>query len=189
MPNRKLFLFMMVSLDGFFEGPDHDISWHHVDEEFNDFAIQQLDEVDMLLFGRVTYAMMAAYWPTPAAVADDPVVAGKMNHTPKLVASRTLERAEWENTRLVRTQVAAEVASLKQQPGKDLAIFGSSDLTASLMRAGLVDELRTMVNPVVLGSGKRLLEGLNERVSLKLLRTRTFRSGNVLLTHEPQYQM
>ncbi|MGE5138899.1 MAG: dihydrofolate reductase family protein, partial [Rudaea sp.] len=146
---RKLFLFMMTSLDGFFEGPGHDLDWHNTDEEFNDFAIAQLREIDTLLFGRITYEMMAAYWPTPSAIASDPVVAEKMNSVSKIVASRTLDKSEWSNSRLVRDNIAGEVAELKRQPGKDLAIFGSSDLTVSLMEAGLVDELRIMVNPVV----------------------------------------
>jgi dihydrofolate reductase len=179
---------MLVSLDGFFEGPNHEIDWHNVDEEFNEFAIRQLDDVDMLLFGRVTYQMMAAYWPTPVAIESDPIVAGKMNNTAKIVVSRTLERAEWSHTRLVREHAADEIAKLKQQPGKDLAIFGSSDLTVSLMQAGLVDEFRIMVNPVVLGGGKRLFEGLHDRAKLKLLRTRTFKSGNVLLYYRPDKQ-
>lgn len=182
---RKVFLFMMVSLDGFFEGPDHEIDWHNVDEEFNEFAIQQLNEVDMLLFGRVTYQGMASYWPTPFAIENDPIVAGKMNSIPKIVFSTTLDKAEWHNSRLVKEHVAEEIAQLKQEQGRDLAIFGSSDLTASLLQTGLVDELRIMVNPVVLGKGKSLFKGIQDRVNLKLLNTKTFRSGNVLLYYQP----
>ena len=185
---RNVFLFMMVTLDGFFEGPNQDLGWHNVDEEFNEFAIQQLDELDTLLFGRVTYEVMASYWPTPFALEDDPVVAGKMNAMQKVVFSRTLEKAEWSNTRLVKEQVAEEVSKLKQQPGKDIAIFGSSDLTTSLLEMGLVDELRIMVNPVVLGEGKRLFDGMHSKLGLKLLKTRTFRSGNVLLYYQPVHE-
>ncbi len=183
---RKVFLFDLVSVDGLFEGPNADISWHNVDAEFNDFAIQQLDELDTLLFGRVTYELMASYWPTPAAVQDDPVVAGKMNGATKFVFSRTLDRADWENTRLVRDNAAEEVARLKQQPGKDIGIFGSSDLAVSLMPKGLIDEFRIMVNPVVLSDGKRLFQGLSERHRLRLVNLRRFRSGNVLLFYEPE---
>jgi dihydrofolate reductase len=182
---RKVFLFMMVSLDGYYEGPNQDISWHHVDEEFNDYAIQQLDDVDMLLFGRVTYQMMASWWPTPSAIENDPIVAGKMNSLPKIVFSRTLDKVEWNNSRLVKDNIAEQVTKLKQQPGKDLAIFGSSDLAVSLMQEGLIDEFRIMVNPVVLGNGKPLFKGLNHKVELRLTRTRSFRSGNVLLYYEP----
>ena len=182
---RKVFLFMMVTLDGFFEGPDHEIDWHNVDEEFNEFAIDQLNEVDTLLFGRVTYEGMASYWPTQLAKEDDPVVADKMNTVPKLVFSKTLDKAEWNNSRLVKEHIAEEVSKLKQQQGRDLAIFGSSDLTASLLEMGLVDELRIMVNPVVLGKGKTLFKGIDEKVNLKLLKTKTFHSGNILLYYQP----
>src|SRR5215467_3033415 len=151
---RKVFLFMMITLDGFFEGPDQDIGWHNVDEEFNDFAIKQINEVDTLLFGRVTYQGMASYWPTPFAKENDPIIADKMNTISKIVFSTTLEQAEWNNSRLVKEHIGDEVSKLKQQPGKDIAIFGSSDLSVSLLRMGLLDELRIMVNPVVLGSGK-----------------------------------
>jgi len=183
---RKVFLFMMVTLDGFFEGPNHEIDWHNVDEEFNEFAIHQLnEEVDTLLFGRVTYEGMASYWPTQFAKENDPIVADKMNTVPKIVFSKTLEKAEWDNSRLVKEHIAEEVSKLKQQPGKDLAIFGSSDLAVSFIQMGLIDELRIMVNPVVLGSGKPLFNGIHEKLNLKLLKTRTFRSGNVLLYYQP----
>jgi dihydrofolate reductase len=178
---RKLYLFMMVSLDGFFEGPNAEIDWHNVDEEFNEFAIAQLDETDTLLFGRVTYQGMASWWPTQIAMENDPVVAGKMNNIPKVVFSRTLDKAEWSNSRLIKENIAEEVTKLKQQPGKDMAIFGSSNLTVSLIDMGLVDELRIMVNPVVLSSGKALFSGIDHRLPLKLAKTRTFKSGNVLL--------
>jgi dihydrofolate reductase len=176
---------MVTSLDGFFEGPNQDISWHHVDEEFNEFAIEQLNDADMLLFGRVTFQMMASYWPTPSAINDDPVVAGKMNSLPKIVFSRTLDKVEWNNSRLVKDNIAEEVSKLKQQPGKDLAIFGSSDLAVSLIQMGLIDELRIMVNPVVLGNGKPLFKGINDKLNLRLLRTRSFSSGNILLYYQP----
>ncbi len=185
---RKLFLFMMVTLDGFFEGPNQSIDWHHVDEEFNDFAIDQLREVDTLLFGRVTYEGMASFWPTQFAREDDPIVAGMMNSMPKIVFSRTLDRADWENSRLVKENMAEVVSKLKQHPGKDLAIFGSANLTASLLQMGLVDELRLMVNPVILGSGTPVFKGIHEKLNLKLLRTQTFRSGNVLLCYQPIYK-
>lgn len=183
---RKVFFFMMVSLDGFFEGPQNDISWHVVDDEFNEFAIQQLDSVGTLLFGRKTYELMASYWPTPVAVHDDPIVAAKMNGTPKLVFSKSLTSVDWQGTRLVKGDAAEEIARLKRQPGKDMIIFGSSDLAGSLLQPGLLDECRIMVAPVVLGGGKALFQGLQHEQKLKLLRTRTFRSGNVLLVYQPE---
>ena len=182
---RKVMLFMMVTLDGFYAGPNGEIDWHVVDDEFNVFAIDQLNSVDVLLFGRVTYEGMASYWPTPAAVLDDPVVAAKMNQMSKIVFSKTLKTVEWQNTRLVKENIVEEISNLKKQPGKDLIIFGSSNLAVSFMRHGLLDELRIMVNPVVLGSGKPLFQGLNDRHKLKLLKTKTFSSGNVLLYYQP----
>jgi len=182
---RKVILFMMVSLDGFFEGPNHTIDWHNVDAEFNEFAIHQLNEVDTLLFGRRTYELMASYWPTPTATTDDPIVAERMNNLPKIVISRTLQKTEWNNSRLIRENVAEEITKLKQQPGKDIAIFGSSNLSQTLTRLRLIDEYRIIVNPIVLGGGTSLLEGISDRLILKLVRTKVFSSGNVLLYYEP----
>jgi dihydrofolate reductase len=182
---RKLIFFMLTTLDGFYEGPNKEIDWHNVDEEFNEFAIEQLNSVDVLLFGRVTYELMASYWPTPAATTNDPIVADKMNSLPKIVFSKTLSSVEWQNTRLVKENIAEEISKLKQQPGKDLIIFGSSDLAATLIQHGLIDEYRIMVNPVVLGNGKSLFKGINHKLNLKLLKTKTFRSGNVLLYYQP----
>jgi dihydrofolate reductase len=182
---RKIIFFNLTSLDGYFEGPDQDINWHHVDEEFNEFAVQQTGEFGALLFGRVTYELMAGYWPTDAAKRDDPEIARLMNSLPKIVFSKTLEKAEWENTKLVRDNIVEEVSKLKQLPGKDIAIFGSSDLAVTLLDLGLIDEFRIMVNPVVLGEGKPILQGIKSKLELKLLKTRTFKSGNVLLYYEP----
>jgi dihydrofolate reductase len=182
---RKVIFFMLTSLDGFFEGPNREIDWHHVDEEFNEFAIEQINSVDTLLFGRVTYEGMASYWPTPAATADDPIVAHLMNSMPKIVFSKTLSSAKWQNSRLVKDNFAEEISKLKQQPGKDMAIFGSSNLAVSFIQNGLIDEFRIMVNPVVLGDGKPLLKGIQNKLELKLIKTKTFKSGNVLLYYTP----
>jgi len=182
---RKLFLFNMTTLDGFFEGPNQDISWHNVDEEFNEFAIDQLNEIDTLLFGRITYQGMESYWPTESAIKDDPIVAGLMNSLSKIVFSKTLDKAEWNNSRLVKENVAEEVLKLKGQSGKDIAIFGSSELAVTLAESGLIDEYRIILNPVFLGHGTPLLKGIKEKVNLKLLRARTFKSDNVLLYYAP----
>lgn len=182
---RKLFAFNLVSLDGFFEGPNRELDWHNVDGEFNEFAIEQTSAADMLLFGRLTYQMMASFWPMPGALAADPVMAGIMNRMPKLVFSTTLERADWENTRLVKRNVAEEILNLKRQPGKDLALFGSANLLATLMQLDLVDEHRLLVNPVILGSGNPLFKPANAKRNLKLIRSRTFGNGNVLLCYQP----
>lgn len=183
---RKVVFFNLTSLDGYFEGPNQDINWHHVDEEFNDFAIQQTGEFGVLLFGRVTYELMASYWPTESVKSDDPEVAGLMNSMPKVVFSNTLDKVEWENTKLVKGNYAAEVSKLKEQPGKDIAIFGSSDLAVMLIDQGLIDEFRIMINPIVLGGGKPILHGIKSQLELKLIKVKQFKSGNVLLYYEPR---
>ena len=182
---RKIFVFMMVSLDGFFEGPDHELDWHNVDADFNKFAAEQLNEVDTLLFGWRTYELMAGYWPTEPAKQDSPAIAEKMNALPKIVFSRKERKVEWHNTRLITENVGGEITKLKNQPGKDIAIFGSSNLCVSLIQMGLIDELRIMVNPVVIGKGHTLFNGINDKLHLKLLKTRIFNSGNVLLYYQP----
>jgi dihydrofolate reductase len=155
-----------------------------VDDEFNDYASDLLSSVDTLLFGRVTYQQMASYWPTPTAKMNDPVIAEKMNNLLKIVFSRTLAKAEWNNSRLVKENTVEEIAKLKRQPGKDMAIFGSSDLTVSLAESNLIDEYRIFVNPVVLGGGKPLLRGLKGRLGLNLIGTKVFKSGLVLLCYK-----
>jgi dihydrofolate reductase len=182
---RKVIFQMMVTLDGLFEGPNREIDWHNVDDEFNQYAIELLSTVDTLLFGRVTYQLMADYWPSPSATKNDPIVADKMNNLSKIVFSRKLEKVDWKNTRLVKENIADEISRLKRQPGKDLAIFGSSDLALTFIQLGLIDEYRIIVNPVVLGNGKPLFKGIKGSLNLKLLRTRTFKSGNVLLYYQP----
>ena len=182
---RKIFAFVMTTLDGYYEGPNQEFDFWVLDEEFDEFSVEQLDEVDTLLFGRVTYEGMAAYWPTPAAEQDDPRVAARMNDLAKIVVSRTLDKAEWANTRFIKDDITDELTKLKQQPGKDIAILGSPDLTVSLLQMRLVDELRIMVNPVILGAGKSVFMTAGERVSLKLLKSRPFNSGNVLLYYQP----
>jgi dihydrofolate reductase len=182
---RKLFSYMVVTLDGFYEGPNQEFDWPNVDDTFNEYAISMMNDIDTLLFGRVTYEGMAAYWPTPAAVEGDPLVAPRMNGVPKIVYSATLGTADWQNTTLVTGDAVESVRELKQQPGKDLALFGSPHLTVSLLEQGLVDELRVMVNPILLGGGKSLFTGLKDRVRLQLKTATTFSSGNALLCYRP----
>lgn len=181
----KVIFFMLTSLDGYFEGPGRDINWHKVDDEFNQFAIQQTGEFGALVFGRVTYELMTTYWPTEAAKRDDPIIAGLMNTLPKIVFSRTLKKVEWENTKLVKDNLVEEITNLKRQPGKDISIFGSSDLAVACIEQGLIDEFRIMVNPIILGDGKPLFKGIKDKLNLKLIKTKTFKSGNVLLCYEP----
>ncbi len=182
---RNMYLFNMVTLDGYFEGSKKwEVDWHNVDAEFNDFAIKQLDATDLLVFGRVTYEGMADYWSTQRAIHDDPIVAGKMNTIQKIVVSKSLKKADWNNTKIVNTNVVEAIRSLKQQAGKEIGVLGSADLAGILASAGLIDEFRVIVNPVILGKGTPLF-GNSKRTNLKLLRTKTFKSGNVLLCYSP----
>lgn len=142
-----------------------------------------LDRVDTLLFGRTTYEMMAGYWPT--ATAEDPVIARSMNALPKIVFSSSLKKADWNNTRVMNRIDPGEIARLKEQPGRDMVIYGSGIIVSTLTWLGLIDEYRLIVNPVILGNGKPLFNGLTERLSLKLREAKELGSGNVLLRYEP----
>ncbi|WP_414504892.1 dihydrofolate reductase family protein [Streptomyces sp. NEAU-L66] len=181
---RKLFSYVAISLDGYYEGPDGEFDWPNIDAEYFEFANQSNAYIDTLLFGRRGYEHMAAFWPN--ATGPDPEIVAFMNRVEKVVVSSTLEKAEWDNTTLVRADdLAGTVKALKQRPGNEIALFGSVTLTASLLELGLIDELRMLVNPIILGEGRSLFSTLNRRVPLDLWRTTTFRSGNVLLTYRP----
>jgi dihydrofolate reductase len=183
---RRLYGFVVTTLDGFYEGPEGEFDWPNVDDEFNQFSVAQIAETDLIIFGRVTYEGMEAYWTSPEALASDPVITPLMNDTPKAVVSTTLGEAMWSNTILIDGDVGEAIAKLKSEPGGMLGIFGSPTLIGNLIRLGLVDELRVMIHPVALGRGKSLFASLGSRVSLQLLRTTVFRSGNVLLTYRPR---
>lgn len=190
---RKIYLFLSLSLDGFFEGPNHDISWHNVDAEFNKFAIEQLKETDLYLFGRRNYRLMEAYWPRiardPSASEDNLEIARLINGTRKIVFSRTLqsvkETKEWKNIQLVRKLDPVEIRRLKEQPGQDICV-GGPNLARSLVKAGLVDEFRFLVMPVIVGHGTTIFEGALGRMKLELVNTQQFDSGNVLLRYRPR---
>ena len=181
---RKMFSFMAVSADGYHADPGQALDWQTLDEEFRQYSLKQLGEADTLVLGRVTYELLAAYWPAPAGEEFDPGIAKVMNAIGKIVVSRTLAQATWAGTRLINDHAVEELGKLKQRPGKDIAIFGSSTLTAALLPTGLVDELRVLVNPVVLGQGRSVFAGA-AKTGLKLLRTRQFASGSVMLYYQP----
>jgi dihydrofolate reductase len=177
---RNLFWQMMVSLDGFMEGPNRELDWHVVDEDFDRYGAQMLASIDAVLLGRVTYQLFADYWPS----STDPE-ARAMNDLPKIVFSRTLEKVEWRNSWLVREDAAGEVARLKGQRGKDLALFGSADLASTFTRLGLIDEYRILVAPVVLGAGHPMFKDVEGRFGLRLSEAETFGSGVVMLRYRP----
>lgn len=180
---RNIFLFMMVTIDGYFEGPDHDISWHNADnEEFAQFANKQLDETDTLVFGHRTYDMMASFWPTAEALKAASDTATRMNALHKVGFSHTPFEASWENSE-TSTDPVAYMTELKQKPGKAIAVLGSSNLCVTLLEHGLLDELRIMVNPAALGVGNSLFAGLKSWQQFNLVGTHSFESGNVLLRY------
>jgi dihydrofolate reductase len=184
----KLLVFNMLSLDGYFVDMKGDMSWAHADrndEEWNNFVSGNARSGGTLVFGRITYELMASWWPTKAAAEMDPVVAERMNALPKLVFSRTMDKAEWSNTRLVREGLGREIRKQKAE-GVDMAVMGSGSLVAQLAEESLVDEYQFVMIPIVLGSGRTLFGGLTKRMSLKLVNSRTFRNGNVLVCYEPK---
>ena len=182
---RKLFVSNLISVDGYIAGPKGELDWHNVDAEFNVYAHSMLDSIDTILFGRVTYEMMAAFWPSAQALHDDPETAMRMNSISKVVCSRTLKNASWSNSRLVSRDIETEVRALKQQTGKGIVILGSGQIVSQLTDARLIDEYRFFVNPVILGGGIPEFGNLTGRVKLKLLSERQFKNGNVLLTYSP----
>jgi len=181
----KLVMFNFVSLDGFFAGPNGEIDWHVVDDEFNKFALAQLDSADGLLFGKLTYQLMEGYWPTPDAARQAPDIAARMNSLSKTVVSRTLKTAEWKNSRLIRGNLQDEVSKLKQHARNYLLLLGSGDLASALTELRLIDEYRLMVAPVALGNGKALFRNIGKRLALKLSASKPFSSGSILLSYEP----
>jgi dihydrofolate reductase len=181
---RKIVVFNMVTLDGFFEGPGHDITWHNVDAEFDQFAIENARSADALLFGRVTYEMMASYWPTEESALDSPEIAAMMNAFHKYVFSNTLRSADWQNSELLRGDLVKEVRRIKELPGKDILVFGSAQLAAGLQNAGLVDEYRLLVNPILLGNGTPLFQNIQVPHALRMVRSRSFKNGNILLVYQ-----
>lgn len=185
---RKLIVFNHVSLDGYFVDANGDMSWakaDHQDAEWDAFVADNAKGGGVLVFGRITYEMMASFWPTPFAIESMPVVAAGMNSMPKVVFSRTLDQASWTNTKLVKSDMAAEIRKMKYESGDGMAILGSGSIVSQLTQEGLIDEYQVVVNPIVLGKGRTMFDGVKEKLSLKLTKTRAFGNGNVYLCYEP----
>jgi dihydrofolate reductase len=185
---RKVHVFEHVSLDGFFTDAKGEIGWLHQraqDPEWEAFVRENASSNGVLVFGRKTYDMMAGWWPTPQAAKSEPVVAERMNALEKVVFSKTLERAEWSHTTLLKGDPAAEVKRLKAETGNDLVVMGSGTIVSQLAQDRLVDEYQLVFDPIVLGKGRTLFEGVTERIELKRLRTREFRNGNLVVHYAP----
>ena len=183
---RKVIASPFTSLDGMMSGPQGEIEWNvpYFDEEMAAYVHEQFEEMDTLLFGRVTYQWFAQYWPDQG-VKDSPAEAERMNSIKKIVFSKTLEKAEWNNSRIIKNNITEEISRLKEQQGANLSIDGSPTLIHSFSKLGLIDEYRIRVHPVVLGRGVPLFQDQAEMMKLKLLEARPFRSGVVVLRYEP----
>lgn len=179
---RKIFLFMNVSLDGYVADSSNDISGFHND--FEAFSSDESQKVDTLLFGRNTYEMMK-FWSTPQGAEMQPEIAKFMNATPKVVVSHTAFDPGWDKVTVISENVVGSITALKNQPGQNILIMGSSNLCLTLIQAGLIDEFQILVNPVVFGDGVSLFAGLPAKTNLTLTNTHTFKSGVVMLTYTP----
>jgi len=185
---RKIIVSNLITVDNFYAGPKGEIDWFITNDEFFAFSNQQLTEVDTLLFGRVTYEGMRDFWTSDQAQADDPYTADKMNTLPKLVFSRTLDTADWgqwDNATILKGDMAEEITRLKQQPGKDIVIFGSGSIVSALTKLRLIDEYRLLIIPTILGKGKPEFVGITQPLKLKLLKSQTYKTGVVILFYEP----
>lgn len=186
---RRLIASTFLSLDGFTVGQNEDMGWvmNNFNEEMGKYAGDLMSSMDAILLGRVTYQIMINFW--PANTEATAPGADKMNNTPKVVFSRTLDKADWgkyKNVRVVKDNVAQEIAKLKQQPGKNMVIYGSANLVQGLTRLGLIDEYQILVHPILLGAGKPLFAGLSQPVNLKLTKSETYRNGVVVLYYQPK---
>ncbi|GAO04958.1 dihydrofolate reductase family protein [Anaeromyxobacter sp. PSR-1] len=184
---RRLIVFNQLSVDGHLSDPHGDMSWakEDADEEFDRFTAARARAGGVLLFGRITYQLMESYWPTPDAARALPEVARHMNRLPKVVFSRTLAEARWQNTTLVRDDPVAAVRRMKARPGPGMAILGSGTLVSQLADAGLVDAYELILNPVALGAGRSIFEGIHRRLKLRLTESRAFANGKIFVCYAP----
>jgi dihydrofolate reductase len=185
---RKISVFNQISLDGYFTDAKGDMSWAHEgsdDPEWKAWVAGNASTGDgTLLFGRVTYQLMAGYWPTPMAAQHDPAVAEGMNRLKKVVFSRTLDDAAWSNTTLIKSDPAAAVRKLKEESGEDMVIMGSGTIITLLADKGLIDSYTFVVSPLALGKGRTMFDGVSKRVDMKHTGTRTFKNGKTVLNYE-----
>jgi dihydrofolate reductase len=187
---RKIVVTMWVTLDGFIAGPNQEMDWVMVDEAMGNYEGNLVSTADTLLLGRVTYESFAGAWPkvpeNPAASEGEKEYARQLNAMRKIVFSKTLEKAEWNNSRVLKEVVPEDITLLKQEPGRDMLIYGSASIVRTLTNLGLIDEYQLLVHPVMLGSGKPLFDDIKQRVKLKLVQTKTFPSGVVGLYYQPE---
>jgi dihydrofolate reductase len=188
---RKIKLQMQLSLDGFVSGPNGEMDWMawDWDDEIKKYVTELTDSADTLLMGRILYQGMSMHWPAIAAKAKsekgDIEFADRMNSTPKIVFSKTLEKADWTNTSLLSGNIEEEIYRLKQQSGKDLLLYGGAGLVSSFVKSGLIDEYHLFINPAAIGNGKSIFKKVENKVKLKLVKSQSFPCGIALLCYEP----
>jgi dihydrofolate reductase len=181
---RKLGVFNFITINGFYKGADEDITWHRHGGEEAAFAAEGANSRSTLVFGRVTYEMMSSYWPTPMAMENMPEVAKGMNESEKIVFSNTLKTASWSNTRIISGNIVEEMKKLKKGSGSDFTILGSGSIVSQFAEHGLIDDYQLMIDPVALGKGTSIFNGLKDNLNLKLKESRVFKSGVVLLSYQ-----
>lgn len=181
----KLSVFNFITLNGFFKGPEGDLSWHdHGGEEENRFSDENATSGSTLIFGRVTYEMMAGFWPTPMAAEHYPTTANGMNSAPKIVFSNTLKEAAWNNTTILSGDIVAQMKKLKEQPGPGMTILGSGSITSIFADHGLIDEYQLMLDPLAIGAGTPIFSGITGKLALKLTNVKQFKTGRLLLSYK-----
>jgi dihydrofolate reductase len=188
---RKIILFMHMSLDGFVAGPNNELDWTtRNDDEVGKYLISDLlTTVDTTLLGRELYKGFESYWPAAAANPETPKELAEfarwVDNSPKIVFSSTLKKAEWKNSRIINGDITKEVAKLKQEPGKDIVVFGGARMSSTLASHDLIDEYRLKLEPVIIGKGKPLFKDIKEKIKLKLVKSKIFNSGVAGLYYQP----
>ena len=184
---RRLSVFNSVTLDGYFTGLNGDMGWAHKnDPEWQEFTNSNAKGESMMLFGRVTYNMMKSFWPTPAATQAMPKVAAVMNSASKVVFSRTLPEATWQNTQLVKDGIVEFVRKAKDEDGPPMLLMGSGTIIAQLSSARLIDQYQIVTVPIVIGAGRTMFEGVEPKLELDRVDSRTFSNGNIVNTYRPK---
>ncbi|MGE3318454.1 MAG: dihydrofolate reductase family protein [Candidatus Berkiella sp.] len=182
----KVIVFEHLSTDGYFMDEDGDISWtkNNHDPQFNEFTSDNIKQGGILVFGRITYELMARYWPTPEAFESFPDVALSMNNLPKIVFSKTLREATWSNTHIIHRDLLGQMQKLKEESKSDIVILGSGSVVAQVTSSDVIDEYQFIYNPIILGSGRTLFDGVHENTYLKLLESKAFQNGKVFVRYK-----
>jgi dihydrofolate reductase len=184
---RRLIVDSIISLDGYFTGPNNEIDWFEFDDDEQAWSSEILQRVDTMIYGRVTYEEFRQFWPTPRANVSgfDPYIIRQLNELPKVVFSKSLENAPWKPSTIVRENPIEVIPKMKNEVGKDMVVVGSGSLVATLAREELIDEYRIRIRPIILGSGRLLFEDRNHRHALKFVSVKSFKNGVVGLHYEP----